>query len=258
MNQVLSTTTPVAPTGAAPTEIPLGLSGTIAPQLAPANIVPTAAPIFTQGWGAFIGSFQITAGQPVGQLVYSWNTDSPLPNHDYSGTDNTPVFNMPRDLIQAFYSRQSKVDWKLRFKPVKVSDCRVSIDFILSYGSTGPPFDTMAYANESFHKHFDEQDDEFEITIPMYWVTKNIPTYGFPEGPLFTRKPAFYPFTNLSCHIRNTYQPNLMQPNAFNILVFATPIVREVAGIHGPTPLNNNYNPTSIPVGGFPIPYFMN
>jgi len=258
MNQILSTTTPAAPSGVAPTEIPLGISGTIAPQLLPANIKPVPASIFTQNWGAYIGNFSVSVSNPVGSMVYSWNTDSPLPDHNFSTlAGDTPNFNIPRDLIQAFYSRQSKIDWILRFKPVKVSDCRVSMDFVVDYNSnTVKPYNELVLSNDTYHKHFDEQDDEFDLVVPMFWPTNNIPTYGVPSS-ILPLKPAFYPFTKVSVYIRNQYQPNLMQPMSFEMAVFAIPIVRELVGIHGPSVLFNQFNVPNTPSGGFPLPYFI-
>jgi len=260
MNQTISTTTPAPPSGVTPTEVPLGISGTVSEVIAPLNFPQVKLQINTVQWGSYHNTVSINSSQAAGSVWFSWNSEQPLPTENsllHQGVDNDElVYFVPRDLFRAFFSRQCKIDWQLRFIPVKVSDCRASTDIIYSYeGVQNVVYDNLKLANDSVHKIFDDQDDQFDIIPPLFWYTNNVHTYKYLDRGTLLKPSAFLPYTELKAFIRNPYQPNLTQPLSFDVVIIVFPIVRQALGMHAPSELYQRIGAVS--GGSDPVPYFM-
>jgi len=259
MNQI-STTTPAPPSGVTPTEVPLGISGTVSEVIAPLNFPQVKLQINTVNWGSYHSTVSISTTDIEGANWFSWNSERPLPNENtlfVTGAEfDELVYFVPRDLMVAFFSRQCKIDWQLRFIPVKVSDSRASTDIVYSYeGIQNLVYNHLKLANDSVHKIFDDQDDQFDIIPPLFWFTNNVHTYKYIDRGNLLLPSAFLPYTELKAFIRNPYQPNMTQPLSFDVVIIVFPIVRQTLGIHSPSELYQRIGVTS--GGTDPIPYFM-
>jgi hypothetical protein len=241
---VISTTNPIAPTGATPTEVPFGISGSTTLNSIPADLQPASGSMLYSGHGLFLTRFSISTLDTVGSVVWNFDARFPLGRNAFenryyrvsSGGNYRPI--VPWDLWPVWFSAQCRVDYELVFVPVKVGDSRVSLDFVFDYsglGNTGP-YGTDTLVQDSFHKLIDDQDDQFSFTVPLIYVTKLVNTVPPKFGTLAPTSndfPAFLPQTTMQVFIRSPYQPNLMQPNSFDVLVFMRPIVRDTQTVVG-------------------------
>lgn len=242
MTSVISTTNPPPPMGVTPTEVPLGISSTTSPTAGPINAPVGPLSILGLQTGVFYGSFDITIAQNTATRIFTHLTEYPLGdfNNRYNqvaGEVSTQRFLIPWQLLTAFYSKQVKIDWEITLTPIKVADCRASIDIVFKYEHDNPTtFDSRALANDSLHKHLDSQDDDFKFLPPMFWTSNNVHTdslrYNL-DGTQRVVQPAFLPCTTSEIFIRNRYQPSLLQPDTFTVLVVLNPIVRQCLGIAG-------------------------
>lgn len=101
-------------------------------------------------------------------------------------------------------------------------------------------------SNDSIHFHLDSQDQEFHFVVPQHFMTNfiNTLTSKFNVGSnSFVAQPAFLPNTTVTVFIRNPYQPNLVQPNQFDVLVFLTPVVTHATSLAGNS-VARTYSPT--------------
>jgi len=79
MATIISTTTPAPPSGVSPTEVPLGISGTVSETPGPVNIPRLSLPIFSQeGRGLFLGSFTMDITQNPGSVLFDWRMQQPM------------------------------------------------------------------------------------------------------------------------------------------------------------------------------------
>lgn len=255
---VISTTTPAPPSGVTPTEVPLGVSGTVSETTSPVNIPRLSLPIFQQqGRGIFLGSFAITSALPSGALAFDWSLQSPLT----LGSTNlyTPVitpiqqlinFKIPWEYVVPFFSLQGKMDFDMEFIPVKVGDARVSMDIVFNQENVlFSTLNTTTLANDSVHKVIDDTDDPIRFSVPIIWMTNNIQSRS---GIL---QPSFLPRTRVRAFIRNPYQPNTMQPVSFTVLVILHPKPHSLVGM-------GSLAPVSVPVGpeagiNYQVPWFI-
>lgn len=243
MNTIVSTTNPAPPTGVTPTEVPLGTSGTISETVMPVNIpIVKELAMFNQiGKGLFIGSFQISALNGVGTNVFNWSFSNPTTvgsTNLYSRTTSPGIINYPTawEYLVAMFSRMVQIDYELEFIPIKVGDSRCSVDILYNFENTIPLYNTRNLSNESMHKVFDDMDDPFRIAVPAFWITNNNSTRETydPSGVVKNSSP-FLPQTRLAMYIRNPYQPNMMQPSSFSVMVILHPRVKNPIGL---APLN--------------------
>lgn len=256
-----SKTNPVPPTGVTPTEVPLGITARTAIGDFPADIVVEHKSALETDLDIFYGSFPISATDNTGQNVFKHTTLWPLGDfanryNTVSGADSTLRFFVPWCLVLSFFSKMCKIDWIMRLLPVKVADCRVSLDILFNYDQTpdgNRVYSTKLMASDSIYKILDSEDDDLTFQIPMFWLTKALQTdvIGSSVGPVM---PAFQPITETRIYIRNKYVPNLMQPNTFNVLVYLTPIVRNITTLAGKSALNLD---VVTPDRRQPRPYFL-
>lgn len=236
-----SLTNPAPPTGEIPTEVPLGINSTTTDSPVPLNIVAETLTSFNYDYGIYLTKFTINNTMETGYKVFDWASLFPLAkNSNYYTISNTDFlrWNIPWQLILPFYSRMCKIEWEINFKPIKVGDCRVSIDLINTYGDYSPTTSLLsakALANDSYHKNLDDTDDNLTIRPPMFFMTDNVATDSYrvsvSPGNFSVLQPSFLPSTNLSVFIRNPYVNNPIQPSSFEVLVTLRPIISNPVGI---------------------------
>lgn len=264
----ISTTNPPPPSGVTPTEVPLGISSTVSETTNPVNNDKLRTEVLNINMDAYLSKFTILSTQGPTTNVFSWNSHYPLElegqyriTADATQTGRALV---PWALLTPFFSKQCRIDWALKFTPVKISDARCSLDFVvnyegeaLTYANVNP--NQVMLANDSFHKIVDDLDDPFEIVVPMFWLTNNVQTdsnFYQPNSGLGTRlQPTYLPKTSVNVFIRSPYQPNQMQTPSFDMVVTIVPIVRQTLGMAAKS-LIRNYTPTTTDY--FPTPYFLN
>jgi len=234
-----SLTNPTPPTGVIPTEVPLGINTTTTHSPVPNNIIPNSLGAYGNDFGIYLTTFTISNTMAPGTRVFTWNSEYPLSlNNQYStiaGQDYLQ-WRLPWSLIVPFFSRMGKVEWEMNFKPIKVADCRVSVDIVFNYGLYAPEntdITNKALANDSLHKNFDDTDDNLTFNIPMFFPTDNvqIDSYRVFGVALDTIQPAFLPTTSVNVFIRNTYQNSLIQPDSFQVLVTLRPKISNCVGL---------------------------
>lgn len=261
MDPVISTTTPAPPTGVTPTEVPLGISGTVSETAMPVNLPPDQDSVFAQqGRGIYIGKFTVDTSQTTGTEVFSWTIRAPTTVGGVNAyepvisPDEIIQFRAAWELLLPMYSTQCKMDFDLEFIPVKVGDSRVSFDIVFNQENRTLTYNEVVLANDSVHKIIDDTDDPIKISVPVIWPTNNIQTRStYRNGSLI--QPAFLPYTKLQVFIRNPFQPNMMQPISFEIIVILHPKPHSVIGMAGMGPVFGNT--ASFADLSFPIPWFI-
>jgi hypothetical protein len=264
----VSTTNPAPPTGITPTEVPLGITTATTVTQGPVNIPRTPATSLSLNRPIYIDKFTITPSNVTGQQVYAMTTKFPFgdfPNryNQNAQEDDTIQFFVPWSLIKAFYSKQCKIDWEMELVPVKVADSRVILDVVFGYddGQAPPSTQLLYLANDTVSFKLDSQNEPIKIMIPQFWATEVVQTDTFRArqvtAPLFANviQPAFLPTTNVVIRIRNPYQPNLIQPDTFEVLVFLRPIVTTALAIGGKSSVVNRLPDIETHI---PVPYFLN
>lgn len=266
MNTIISTTTPAPPSGVTPTEVPLGISGTVSETPGPVNIPRLSLPIFYQeGRGLFIGSFEINTTQVTGSNLFEWSLQQPLfLNNDslYNPSLSAGIirYNLGWELLKPLFSMQGKMDFDMELIPVKVGDSRASIDFVFTQESAPLAYNSSTMANDSVHKILDDTDDPIRFSIPIIWPSNNIQTrnwsYNTTGSPSvkIDYQPAFLPHTKMTAFMRNPYQPNQMQPISFKVLVILHPKPHSLVGLAGISPCRNTFGLLS---DYMPTPWFL-
>lgn len=266
MNTIISTTTPAPPTGVTPTEVPLGISGTVSETPSPVNIPRLSLPIFyQQGRGLYLGKFLINTTQTAGSVLFEWSLQQPLfagNSSFYTPSDSGGQirYNIGWELMLALFSMQGKMDFDMELIPVKVGDSRASIDFVFTQESAPLVYNSTTLANDSVHKILDDTDDPIKFSIPIIWPTNNIQTRNWSYNTTATPsskidfQPAFLPFTKMTAFMRNPYQPNQMQPISFDVLVIIHPKPHSLVGLAGISPVRNTFG---LLTDYMPTPWFL-
>jgi hypothetical protein len=200
----------------------------------------------------YFGKFTVTNSTNVGTRVFYHTTKFPLgdfvnPYNEISQTQGALNWLVPWSLMRAFYSKQVKIDWEMHITPVKVADCRVSFDIIFQYEDTiNTNYVARTLAHDNLHYHVDSQDAGFSFKIPMIWTVNNVhtdvPVWHDDNGPRFTIPNAYLPNTVTKIFVRNTYQPNMLQPDTVEFVVTLRPIVQNAIGIAGKAPVFTLYD----------------
>lgn len=235
--EVLSATNPVPPSGTTPTNVPLGISGSTVPEPGPSEVVLKPLQCFRTIRPIFYNRIFINNTQQRGTRLFTYETAFPLGNfpnryNTISAANDVSRPFVPWMLVLPYFSRLCKIDFDLHLTPVKVADCRVSLDLISTYDNlpvTGFAYSTSAMNNDSFYKILDSQDDELTVSVPAYWVSKFVQTdSSIAQVPLTGQhimQPAFLPTTQMQCFIRGKYHPSMIQPISFGVLLTVIPRV---------------------------------
>lgn len=263
MNEQDIITNPPPPMGIIPTEVPLGVSGRFDKTLAPVNIpADLSSGLDLKGNGLFLTSFTIDETMVPGTLLFDWTSRYPCGETNpfyYPSTDSSvrTIFPPVWEFVKPIFSQQTKMDFMFQFKPIKVSDCRASIDIVFNQEDVPITYGTFTLANESMHKILDDSDDPINFSVPMIWPINNVATKSMTlyDTSQTVYQPPYVPYTRMQVFLRNPYQPNLMQPSSFEILVFLYPIPHSTIGIASSSLVRTQYPTLN---DHFPIPWFIN
>lgn len=239
----IQTTLPIKPTGLNPTEVPLGITGTLTETPVQQNIQPKVNQFTDPSKLIYLGFFNVSNEDAPGTKLYTWNYLKPLTDYyaaKWNTGDSQITQTVPWSLMRAFFSRQCRVDFELVFQPIKINDSRFSFDVVFSYdvNSLSDTLNTTLTFNDSIHKSMDSPSNELTFTIPTFFMTNSQPTdrvnYFYVDDEGIVQKlntlPAFLPTTQVNLYVRNPYTPNNIQMETFKVLVYLRPIVTEMVG----------------------------
>jgi hypothetical protein len=219
MTEVLSTSNPIPPTGGTNATAPLGISASMSISKSPELTKVLYPQIYSYPRPILITKFPISSSQTVGTNVYTWSTVStglkaPLV------TD--PSF-MPWNLIMPYFSRMTKMEYGLYLKPYKVTDAEVKLHILWSYNDSSFNYNTNSTTNHDEEFSFDDASDVKAISVPQFFVHRNITTDKNYTNSTVGVPGAYVPRTKMNLFVANSYQPGLVQPDSFNTQVFVLP-----------------------------------
>lgn len=257
------TTQPAPPLGITTTPTPFSVEGAISDDPIPTNLAPEVVSILEREDVIYLNQFRITNQQSIGTKLYTHDLNYPLGNTTttngyYVQPDNTlgtmrPL--VPWKLLPVWFSRQCKITYQLIFEPVKVSDCRVSVDAFFTYDSQDVNvYDKDTFVLDTVEKIIDDPDDPFIFEVPAFYLTNVVNTYNT-RANLRYIQPAFIPKTKSTLFMRSPYVPNLMQPDTFVMLVYLKVNVSHANTIAA-TSRYQRYVPT--PDNFLPLPFVFN
>lgn len=237
------TTNPAPPSGIIPTEVPLGITSATTSVPGPADLVIKPLAILRSLKPIYVTQIFINQSLSVGAHVWTAESKYPLgalPNryNTISGANDTLRPICPWSLLTAYFSRFSKIEWTYEFTPIKVADCRVSLDIISTYDEDAQVmgYSTNLMNNDSVHKNLDSQDDPLTVALPQYWASKFIETNTTIvqiSTAQVNLQPANIPTTEMRAYVRGKYHPSLIQPVSFAIIVQAHANVTVAIGLSG-------------------------
>jgi hypothetical protein len=257
------TTQPAPPLGITTTPTPFSVEGAISDDPIPANLAPEVISILSKDNLIYLDSFEITNQQSIGDRIYMHNLNYPLGETTSSNgyfsqpSNNLGTFRplVPWKLMTVWFSRQCKITYQLVFEPIKVSDCRVSIDTFFTYdGQNITDYNKDTFVLDTVEKILDDSDDPFQFEVPAFYLTNIVNTYNTRIKNEYVQ-PAFIPKTKSFLFIRSPYVPNLMQPDTFKVMVYLRVNVSHATTIAG----TGRINRTSPEADNFlPLPFVFN
>uniref|UniRef100_A0AAU8JNG4 Structural protein 2 n=1 Tax=Chipolycivirus sp. TaxID=2809300 RepID=A0AAU8JNG4_9VIRU len=255
--EVPSTTNPLPPSGGTNTVAPLGISSSLSISKTEELESVQYPDWFSANVPVLIGDFTLSTSQTVGTKVFSWTTE--VSELDYYRPDPADTKNtiLPWSLVRPYFSKMTRMEYALIFKPIKVTDAEVRLhaiynytgDFVGSYTS-----DALANHNEMFS--FDDSSDIKILSVPQFFMHNNQQTNKNVINLNTEWYQSYVPSTTLDIFVANVYQPNLAQPDSFKVKVFLVPIptnIKTIAarrGVKGGLEGGNNFDI-------YPHPYFM-
>lgn len=261
MNRQVQTTTPNKPTAIPPPEVPLGIQGTFTPV---PGIQPLEGKMLQRRLDNLIYLEQddINVSHDTGTVILNFDTQTGIPTTSYVTelTQGTQVL-VPWSLINAYYSRMCKIDYELIIQPIKVPDCRVSMDFVHNYNGKQAAYDNKTLVNHNVHYLFDSPQSALELSIPMFWPVMNVNTNQYIHfagtAGYSTYKNAFIPQTKTTGYIAAPYVRINLQPTHVSLVVWLKLIPRQVQGaaaMKTKTILRDKV--TKLRTTFLPLPYF--
>lgn len=224
--ETLSTTNPISPTGGTNTSVPLGITASTELKPFPLNSPMFDSDLFSTPRKILIDSFIIKNNQDLYDSVYEWAVRDNKLDFYWPKFEEPKV--TPWNLLPAYYSKQTRMEYQLLFYPVKVTNCKVKLDAIIDYvNNLSPVEDSTGFANQNNQFELDDPDGIINFPVPQYYVTNNVNTdMNFLGGGNNLVFPAFVPETKVRFSIANPYHNNNLQPDSFNVLVYliATPV----------------------------------
>lgn len=247
--EVISTTNPIPPTGGANATAPLGISTSFTTSLTSEALKQKVTEARSMGSEILIDTFEISSLSEAPFEVYNWSTVS-----NKLSSYNPILSFLPWNLIKPFYANMLNMEYVLIFKPYKVSDASVKIQGMISYDTLHKPLSTNTFANHNFIFDFNDTSDEFILAIPQYFQHINLVANNPTITSNTSERPGFMPTTSIRLRIMNTYQPNNIIPDTFNVQVFLVLIPNNMKNISAPRELVTGYD---APVNKTPTKYFM-
>lgn len=255
MMEQVQTTTPNKPTGIPPPEVPLGIQGTFLDQVGVQKLDGNLGQMRLDNI-LYLGNFKVTTADEIGTLKHEFSTWDGIPLAGYTKQLNQGVqVLVPWNMIPTYYSRMAKVDYELVYQPVKVSDCRVSIDVVANFENSRVEYDSKTLVNNNVHYLFDDPMEYLTFPVPMYWPTINVNTNAYmihqTGKPNEVYKNAFLPKTRVSAFIATPYIKNSLQPTEVVVVVWLRLKPRQ---IQGASAMKHKW---TLALSGFlPLPYF--
>lgn len=247
--EVISTTNPIPPTGGANATAPLGISTSFTTTLTSEALKQKVTEARSMGSEILIDTFEISSLTEAPSDVYTWSTISNKLSAYYPSLSF-----LPWNLVKPYYANMLNMEYILIFKPYKVSDASVKIQGEIRYDLLHQPLGPNTFANHNFIFDFNDTSDEFILAIPQYFQHINL----LANNPILTigtsERPAFLPTTSIKLRVMNTYQPNAIIPDTFNVQVFLIVIPNNMKNISAPRELVTGFDS---PVNKTPIKYFM-
>lgn len=259
MNTEVQTTTPNKPTGIPPPEVPLGIQGTFLNKTGPEKLDLDLGQMRLDNL-LYLETFNIVTSDEIGTSKHSFSTRRGLPinTYTYETVSGTQVV-VPWNMIPAFYSRLSKVDYELHYQPVKVSDCRVSMDFVMNFNNSSLNYNERTLVNNNVHYLFDDPIQSLDLPIPMFWPTLNVQT----NARIFTNetyeeiyKNQFIPWTNVQGFIAAPYIKNALQPTQLPVVAWLSLKPRQVQGASAMKTMAYAGTKPFKPFSFLPLPYW--
>jgi len=269
MEKRVETTEPLAPTGVTNTEVPLGVTATLATQeISDTQIVFNNSLCDPTKW-IWIDSFKIRNATLPGQRIYNWSMTNPLKSKFQSARieeSHTLITILPKALFYAYYCRFGQVDWEVMLQPVKIGDCRVELDIVFKYNSATPDLvaqtlDRNQLLSDSLHYELDDVMNPPVFKVPAYWKVSQPPmndVFADYDTNFSKRwiKPLGYPDTSFFIYQRTRYINNQLQMDSFDVNVYVRPITSGLScfATRSLTSVNNG-SLTMIPY--IPKPYWL-
>jgi hypothetical protein len=255
--EVPSTTNPLPPSGGTNTVAPLGISSSLSISKTEELQSVQYPDWFSANVPILIGNFTLSNTQTVGTKVFSWTTEGP--DLDYYRPEPADLKNsiLPWNLVRAYFSKMTRMEYALIFKPVKVTDSEARLHAIWNYtGDQVGSYTTNALANHNEMFSFDDSSDIKVLSVPQFFMHNNQQTNTNIQNLNNTWYQSFVPSTTLDVFVANVYQPNLAQPDSFEVMVFLVPIptnIKTIAGRRGVKGGLEGGNNLEV----YPHPYFL-
>lgn len=166
----------------------------------------------------------------------------------YGGPQGLIKYFCPWALLPLQYMAQAQLNYDLVFRPIKVNDCRVSLDFIKSYNGapTITVSDLQIFQRDSNTVILDDVEDEIVVPMDMHHLMPNTSTRQLiwpndDASALIATPDPFTPVTNITTYIKNRYNNSSIQPDSFYLQVWLRPTVIKTQKLCSPTFLETYY-----------------
>lgn len=222
------TTNPTPVSGTTST-VPLSIEGTATASTNQNNIVILYyEPDILQNLN-WHGKFTINSTQMKGTSVFTWDFRHLFISEEQlqwvSGTGKLAAYKPSIDynFVKVFFARMSKCNFFLRLLPVKVADCRVSLNVVFDYSYNNTPInpvDVKTLNNDNMLIYLDDPKKDTIINIPAFWLVDYVTNaMGVSASGTQYIENHFLPTTRANFAISSPYQPNVLQPPEFEVVV---------------------------------------
>lgn len=247
--EVASTTNPIPPTGGANPTAPLGISTSFSISMTQEALRQKYIESRSQVTEILIDEFTVSSLLDAPFALYNWSTLQTKLSR-YLGAN---AF-MPWNLIKPIYSNMLNMEYVLIFRPYKVADAAVKIQSTISYENTTFSLNVNTFANHNFEFDFNDSSDIFILPVPQYFQHINLTSKRPITSGTVSTAPAFLPTTKIDMRVMNTYAPNNVIPDTFDVQVFLMVIPNNMKNIAAPREI---YGGWSDPVLTTPTNYYM-
>jgi len=256
----VTTENPTPPVGLQANEI-FTVDTALQPQTEELNLIREMIPNIRPAKDIYLETLEIPLTLGPRQRVGNSGMSSVNPLDDkyrikYGGEQGLVKYFCPWALIPLHLSALAQLDFDLVYRPIKVNDCRVSLDFLYKYSGTyvGDVITANDYQRDTITINIDDVEEEFIIPMNMYYLFPNISTRAYinnsyvePEV-LKTAPDAFIPVVAFRAYIKNPYQPSSIQPDKMKLQVWLRPRISNIQKLCSPTYTQATYVPSETPV----------
>jgi len=245
--EVLSTTNPLPPSGGTNTSAPLSITASMSDTVKVQRLLP--------GWSTLqmpilLDSFQIKSSDTTGHVVYNWSTRYTKIADHHDSTKNKSAW----ALVEPYYSKMCRMEYLIILKPFKVADAEVRLQAFWNYTGDLVQLNTNKTANHNEVFQFDDSSDEKVLSVPQFFMHDNVTTNKTALNSTTQVPSSWVPDTRLSLVIVNPYQPNLTQPDSFEVQVFLMPVPTNMKVIAARRPVKGTWSDNTTVI--VPTPYY--